>query len=258
MLFSELPNRLADIHGRIGLARDRGGHGQRVRIVAVTKTHGPDAVMAAMAAGISDIGENKVQEAMGKQDALAARAAMTGGIPSIAPEAVSGGPAALRWHLIGHLQRNKVKFLDRFSLFHAVDSARLADAIDQLGQNGETPIDVLLEVNVSGEESKGGFGRDDFAREVERLATAAEAANTGDTRPGLRVCGVMTMAPFDADEATLRHVFAGAREARDICRAAGLPADELSMGMSGDYEVAVEEGATMVRLGTILFGERTP
>jgi pyridoxal phosphate enzyme (YggS family) len=195
--------------------------------VAVTKTHGPDAVLAAMRAGLMDIGENKVQEALGKQDA------------------VKGG-AAPRWHLIGHLQRNKVKFLDRFDLFHAMDSARLADAIAEQGDKRGRPFDALLEVNVSGEASKGGFALADVAREGERLMAKA----------GVRVAGVMTMAPFGADEATLRRVFAGAREAAEILRGAGHPAHELSMGMSGDYEVAAEEGATMVRLGTILFGER--
>lgn len=238
----------------------------------MTKTHGPDAVMAAMAAGLTDIGENRVQEAMGKQDALAGRAAVTGGIATIpAPGTSRAGIGELRWHLIGHLQRNKVKHLDRFGLFHAVDSTRLADAIVEQGRKMGRAFDVLLEVNVSGEVAKGGFDLADLRRECERLARMGMAAPDlgrpgGDSVPvpgtgqggvgGLRVRGVMTMAPLDADEATLRRVFAGARAACETCRAAGHPAYELSMGMSGDYEIAVEEGATMVRLGTILFGER--
>ncbi len=229
MHFPGLVERVAEVRGRIGAAVERGGHGQTVRIVAVTKTHGPEAVTAAVAAGLGHVGENKVQEAIGKQDAL-------------------GGRAGATWHLIGHLQRNKVKYLDRFSLFHAVDSSRLADAIEQFGRKQANPVDVLLEVNVSGEASKGGFEPGELEREVARIGTMR----------GLRVTGVMTMAPLDADEGTLRRVFSGARAARDVCIAAGLPARELSMGMSGDYEIAVEEGATMVRLGTILFGERTP
>lgn len=253
MPFSDLPGRVAEIRGRIDEARKRGGHGQDVRIVAVTKTHGPDAVLAALAAGIPDIGENKVQEAIGKQDSLAGKAAVTGGIPAVQSREVIGqrsgerfeasGP---RWHLIGHLQRNKVKFLDRFSVFHAVDSERLAVAIDEFGRTQAKPVEVLIEVNVSGEESKGGFTLEDIR----------DRSSKFEDRSGMRVAGVMTMAPFDADERTLRSVFSGAREARDVLRAAGLPANELSMGMSGDYEIAVEEGATMVRLGTILFGER--
>lgn len=229
MDFPGLADRVADVRGIIGAAVARAGRGQDVRIVAVTKTHGPEAVSAAVAAGLGDIGENKIQEAVAKQDALV-------------------GMEGATWHLIGHLQRNKVKFLDRFSLFHAVDSSRLADAIDEFGRKRGQPVDVLLEVNVSGEATKGGFGPDELKREAARLAGVA----------GLRVIGVMTMAPFDADESTLRRVFSGARSARDVCVAAGLPARELSMGMSGDYEIAVEEGATIVRLGTILFGERTP
>jgi pyridoxal phosphate enzyme (YggS family) len=230
MHFQALPERVTEIRQKVGAAVARGGHGQTVRIVAVTKTHGPEAVTAAMSAGLHEIGENKVQEAIGKQDVLGAAG------------------AGATWHLIGHLQRNKVKFLDRFALFHAVDSTRLADAIDEFGRKKGSAIDVLLEANVSGEASKGGFSLDEVKREAERLA----AMN------GIRVHGVMTMAPFDADEATLRRVFGGAREAREICRRAGHDASELSMGMSGDFEVAVEEGATMVRLGTVLFGERTP
>lgn len=233
MPFSALPERVAELREKIEAARLRGGHGQRVRIVAVTKTHGPEAVTAAVAAGLTDIAENKVQEAIGKQDGL------RGGFG----EEVKG----VRWHLIGHLQRNKVKFLDRFDLFHALDSARLADEINTFGTKRGKPVDVLLEVNVSGEGTKGGYLLETVRGEAERLAGFA----------GLRVQGVMTMAPFDADEATLRRVFTGARAAREICVTAGLPAGEMSMGMSGDYQVAVEEGATMVRLGTILFGERT-
>jgi pyridoxal phosphate enzyme (YggS family) len=152
----------------------------------------------------------------------------------------------VRWHLIGHLQRNKVKSVDRFALVHSVDSARLADAVAAFGTARAAPVPVLVQVNVSGEASKGGYPLEGFAREADRLAGL----------PGLMVKGVMTIAPEGANEAELRAVFAGARSAGAILAAAGLPAKELSMGMSGDYEIAVEEGATMVRLGTILFGAR--
>jgi hypothetical protein len=139
-----------------------------------------------------------------------------------------------------------VKFLGRFSLLHALDSARLADAVDGFGKERGAPIDALLQVNIAGEETKGGFETSDVEKEGERLRDLG----------GVRIDGVMTMAPFDADEATLRKVFSGARAARDILKKAGHPARELSMGMSGDYALAVEEGATMVRLGTVLFGAR--
>jgi hypothetical protein len=154
--------------------------------------------------------------------------------------------APVRWHLIGHLQRNKVKYLPRFDLLHALDSARLADAVNELGLESGRPVDALVQVNIVGEESKGGIGPADVAAEAEHLSKLG----------GIRVRGVMTMAPLDADESTLRRVFAGARAAREQLRAAGHDATALSMGMSNDFEVAVEEGATYVRLGTILFGAR--
>ena len=226
MPFRDLGERVREVRDRVAAAAARGGHGQTVTIVAVTKTHGPDAVRAAWGAGLRDVGENRVQEALSKM-----------------PEV----EAPLRWHLIGHLQRNKVKFLDRFHLVHSIDSARLADAVQVHGASTGRALDVLVQVNVSGESTKGGFSIEDVAREAERLATL----------DALRVVGAMTMAPFDADDATLRRVFSLAHDARGILAAAGHPATELSMGMSNDYEVAAEEGATLVRLGTVLFGARS-
>jgi pyridoxal phosphate enzyme (YggS family) len=226
MPFPDLPERLREVRARIEAAKGRGGHGQSVSIVAVTKTHGPDAVQAAWDAGLRDVGENRVQEALPKMDAVS--------VP-------------VRWHLIGHLQRNKVKSLDRFALLESLDSSRLADAVHAHAEAAGRRIDALVQVNVVGEETKGGFPPSEWRQEAERLTSLR----------GIHVRGVMTMAPFDADERTLRKVFAGAREAQDIMREAGHDATELSMGMSHDYEVAVEEGATFVRLGTILFGARS-
>jgi len=225
MPFPDLPDRLRDVREKIDLAARRGGHGQAVTIVAVTKTHGADAVQAAWDAGLRDVGENRIQEATPKIDATS--------VP-------------VRWHLIGHLQRNKAKAVARFHLLHSLDSGRLADAIHEIGIAEGRPIDALVQVNVVGEDTKGGFDRASWAYEAERLRGLS----------GVRVRGVMTMAPFDADESVLRTVFSGAREARDVLCAAGHQATELSMGMSNDYEIAVEEGATLVRLGTILFGAR--
>jgi pyridoxal phosphate enzyme (YggS family) len=225
MDFHDLADRLAEVRGRIEAAVSRGGHGQHVTLVAVTKTHGADAVEAAYAAGLHDVGENRVQEARAKMDEVR---------------------VAVRWHLIGHLQRNKVKETARFALVHSLDSARLADAISEFGVSQHRAIDSLVQVSVVGEESKGGFAVADLAAEAERFTR----------RAGVRVTGVMTMAPLEAEERTLRTVFRGAREARDVMIAAGHPASVLSMGMSNDYEIAVEEGATMVRLGTVLFGAR--
>ncbi len=225
MHFRNLPARLADVRGRIGLAVGRGGFGQRVMVVAVTKSHGPEAVRAAFNAGLADVGENRVQEALVKMQAV---------------------DMPVRWHLIGHLQRNKAKHVDKFTLMHSLDSSRLADAVSDVGRQRGSPMDVLLQVNVSGEGTKGGFALSELAGEADRLAGLT----------GVVVRGVMTMAPLDASEKELRRVFRGAREARDVVARAGHPAAELSMGMSNDYEIAVEEGATMVRLGTTLFGAR--
>ena len=226
MPFQHLAERVAEIRARIDAAAARGGHGQLVTIVAVTKSHTPDAALAAWEAGLRDVGENRVQEALAKMDAVA--------VP-------------IRWHLIGHLQRNKVKALPKFELVHSLDSVRLADAVAELGDRIGDPVEVLVQVNSSGESTKGGYPPGELPREADRLAGLT----------GLRVRGVMTIAPLDAGDQVLRSVFAGARTAREVLAAAGHAATELSMGMSGDYEVAVEEGATLVRLGTILFGART-
>jgi pyridoxal phosphate enzyme (YggS family) len=225
MPFPDLPDRLNIVRGHIEEAVKRGGHEQQVTIVAVTKTHGPDAVLAAWDAGLADVGENRVQEALPKMDVVS--------VP-------------VRWHLIGHLQRNKVKALSRFALLHSLDSARLADAAHELGVASGRPVDALVQVNIAGEATKGGFTPAELEIEAERLRS----------RTGLCIRGVMTMAPLDADERTLHQVFAGARAAGDTLRAVGHPAVALSMGMSNDYEIAVEEGATHVRLGTLLFGAR--
>lgn len=225
MPFSDLAERVSEVRDRIRAAVARGGHGQAVRIVAVTKGHGPDAVSAAWAAGLEDVGENRVQEALRKME-------------------VTADP--LRWHLIGHVQRNKVKWVDRFHLVHSLDSPRLADAIHELGAQRSRPLDGLVQINVAGEETKGGYPPSDVEREAERLVGLA----------GICVRGVMVIAPLDADERMLRAVFGGARSARSALASSGHPATELSMGMSNDFEVAVEEGATLVRLGTILFGAR--
>jgi hypothetical protein len=225
MPFPGFADRLADVRRCIADARARGGHGQAVRLIAVTKTHGPEAVELAYSHGIADVGENKVQEAQQKMAAVA--------VP-------------VRWHLIGHLQRNKVKFTAPFALVHGVDSRRLAEELDAFARKRGVVADVLMQVNVSGESTKGGLAPAEWA---------GEAAHWKGLT-GLAVRGVMTMAPFGAPEATLRAVFAGARAARDTLRQSGHPAEELSMGMTEDFPVAVEEGATMVRLGTALFGAR--
>jgi len=225
MRFLDLPERVAEVRGRIDAAAVRGGHGQQVRIVAVTKTFGTEAVTASWQAGLTDVGENRVQEAIAKKRAI---------------------DAPVRWHLIGHLQRNKLKHLPEFDLVHSLDSLRLAEAVDDAAREGERAVAMLVQVNVAGEETKGGFEPSEVSEVAARLAEMS----------GIRICGVMTMAPFDAAEGRLREVFSAARRVRAQLVSAGHAATELSMGMSGDYEIAVEEGATCVRLGTLLFGVR--
>lgn len=225
MPFPGLDRRIVEVRERIAQAARRGGHAQKTTIVAVTKTHGPDAPAAAFEGGVADVGENRVQEAVDKMDRV---------------------EAPVRWHLIGHLQRNKVKSLDKFTLFHALDSARLADAVDHFGVERARPVEVLLQVNPAREVTKGGFDVDEIEQEAERLAGMK----------GIVVRGAMTIARLGADERELRETFGAVRETRQILCDVGHPATELSMGMSNDYELAVEEGATMVRLGSILFGER--
>ncbi len=226
MAFSDLAERVHEVRDRIEAARARGGYGQAVRLIAVTKTHGSDAVNAAAACGITDVGENKVQEALDKMQTAT---------------------AGVRWHLIGHLQRNKAKAAPRFAMVHSLDSVRLAEALQTAAADAGKVQDVLVQVNVAGEEQKFGIA----PHEVEALAVHLSGLSA------LRVAGVMCMAPYTDDESILRKAFSGARVALATVQAAGHgAADELSMGMSGDYEVAVEEGATLVRLGTVLFGAR--
>lgn len=189
-----------------------------VRLIAVSKTHPPETIREALAAGHTEFGENRVQEGIAKLDDLA------------------GSDA--RIHLIGHLQRNKARFAGRFASVQSIDSLRLAEAV---ARQLDAPLDALLEVNVAGEASKHGFDPAELESAFAQIAAL----------PRLRVRGLMTIAPLAADAEQVRPVFRALRELRD---ALGLP--ELSMGMSNDYPVAIEEGATIVRIGRALFGER--
>jgi PLP dependent protein len=219
------------VRERIAAALSRSGRGGDVRVVAVTKGHPLEAVTAAWRAGIRDLGENRVQELAEK------RAAYPPGEP---------GPT---WHLIGHLQRNKVKrALELSDWIQSVDSIRLARELSREAVRADVTVRALVQVNVSGESTKGGF---DAARAVAEIAEVASLEN-------LSVAGLMTIAPFTEDERVLRTTFAATRALLDRCAAEGvaLSGRELSMGMTHDYELAVAEGSTMVRLGTALFGER--
>lgn len=226
MAFPGLADRVRDIRDRISHHQATGGWSHPVRIVAVTKGHGPEAVRAAVEAGLEDVGENRVQEALAKQDQLR--------------------DVTVRWHLIGPLQRNKARHVvGRFVLIQAVDREELAvELARRIGTGARQP--VLLEVNCSGEGQKAG---------VEPAALPG-LLDTIRGLPALEVRGLMTLAELTDDVTRQRRAFALLRELRDRMTAAGHALPELSMGMSGDFGVAVEEGATMVRLGTLLFGER--
>jgi pyridoxal phosphate enzyme (YggS family) len=228
MDFPGLRSSLQTVQDRIRHHQGIGGWTHPVRIVAVTKTHGPEAVRAAYAAGLLDIGENRVQEALAKQDQLR--------------------DLPVRWHLIGTLQRNKVRHaVGRFALIHSVDRSELAEELARRVAPGSRQP-VLVEVNCSGESQKGGVEPAGLPALLERIRGM----------PALQLRGLMTLASLTADVAAQRAAFGRLRTERDRMAAAGYPLPELSMGMSGDYPIAVEEGATMVRLGTLLFGERTP
>lgn len=226
MTFEGLAANLERVRERIARVQAAEGVRQAVEIVAVTKGHPAAAVDAARQAGLADVGENRVQEALGKMEQTAAQ---------------------VRWHLIGHLQTNKAKFVPgRFQLVHSVDSPRLAEALGRAAERAGTVVPVLVQVNVAGETQKGGCA----AAETPDLIAACRGL------AGLDVRGLMTMAPFTDDVAVQRRVFAGLRTVRDAAATGDRPLAVLSMGMSGDFESAVAEGATLLRLGTVLFGER--
>jgi hypothetical protein len=210
------------VQERIAAACDRAGRSpDEVTIIAVSKGFPAAFVEEAVRAGLADIGENRVQEAQSKIDALSER--------GVRP----------RWHLVGHLQTNKVRTaLALFDIIHSVDSLRLAEVVDR---HATRPVPVLIEVNVAGEATKYGFAPDAVATAREKIASL----------PRLEVHGLMTVAPLVSDPQDARPVF---RRLRDLRDALGLR--HLSMGMTDDFEVAIEEGATMVRIGRAIFGPR--
>jgi PLP dependent protein len=227
---SRVREALADVRERVQRALERAGRADDVRVVAVTKGHPPDAAAAALAAGLTILGENRIQELESKVAEL--------------------GRDAAEWHMIGHLQRNKARGgIQLFDWIHSVDSVRLARTLSAEGERAGVRVRGLLQVNVSGEDTKGGFHRDGAAAALGEMAAL----------PGLEIHGLMTMAPWTDDEDVLRATFRRTRDLLEACarqQPAALHGRELSMGMSNDFEIAIEEGATMIRLGTVLFGER--
>jgi len=201
-----------------------------VTLVAVTKTFPPDRIREAVRAGVSDVGENYVQELLSKREALAGE--------------------SVRWHFIGHLQSNKVRYIaDWVTMVHALESVSLALELDARAVRAGRTIDTLVEVNTTGETSKYGVAPDQVLPFVRLL----------EGFKGIRLCGLMTIGPFLPDPEGSRPMFRLLRELRETLgrhRQQNLDPIHLSMGMTGDFEVAVEEGATLLRIGTALFGSR--
>ena len=224
----DLEANLKAVQQRIEAACARAGREPAsVTLVAVTKSQPPEAVCAAAALGLSLFGENKMQEAKAK-------------IPLC--------PGRLRWHMVGHLQSNKCRdAVGLFEMVQSVDSLHLAEELNQRADQAARTLPILLEVNAVGEASKFGYPPEQLLAELAQL----------NALPRLEIHGLMTVPPWALDPEKVRPVFRQMRELKERCeQLLGAPLPHLSMGMTGDFEVAIEEGATMVRIGTALFGER--
>jgi len=231
---SGLRARVEEVRRRVEASAARAGRDPRaVTLVAVSKTHPPALVREAVAAGLRDFGENRVQEAEEKIGELKAEA------------------PGVRWHLIGHLQANKARRAVRlFELIHSVDSPSLVERLERVCvEEGRERLEVLVQVDLAGEASKSGAGESELPALAESLKGCVR----------VRCRGLMTLPPFSEDAELVRPYFRRLRNLRDGLRAGGVfggGAGELSMGMSHDFEAAIEEGATIVRVGTAIFGER--
>jgi hypothetical protein len=220
-------DRLLRVQDRIRAAASRVGRdASSVTLVAVSKAIPLHLIRQGVEAGITILGENRVQEARDK---------------------IAAVPGVARWHLVGHLQSNKAKLaIQLFELIHSLDSLKLAQVLDRHGQELARPVRCLIEVNLGGEESKSGMAEDG----VRPLLEAAAGFHH------LRIEGLMALPPFLPDPEQIRPYFRRLRSLRDKLRDEGFALDELSMGMTHDFEVAIEEGATLVRIGTAIFGPR--
>ena len=223
----DIPTRFEEIRDRMERAMERAGRdASSVKLVAVTKTRSVKEMAIALGAGATDIGENKVQEAEAKKPELQVSA---------------------RWHLVGHLQKNKAKnAVELFDLIHTVDGAAIGERIDRLAAERDKVQPVLVQVDLAGEETKHGLAEEELFPTLERLGE----------RSNLRIDGLMVLPPYFDDPDEVRPYFQRLRELSDDGRERGLTGCELSMGMSDDFEVAIEEGATLIRVGTALFGPR--
>jgi len=224
----DFAERIEEVRRRVAQACERSGRcADEVSLVAVSKTIAPERIVEAAGAGIMVFGENRVQEARQK---------------------ISLCPGHLAWHLIGHLQRNKARIaVELFEMIHSIDSLRLLETVNSICAEKGKSLPVCLEVNVSGERSKSGMAPEELP---DVLACSRDLINVD-------VIGLMTIPPFTEDPEGARPFFRALRELRDRMReSTGFPLDDLSMGMSNDFEIAVEEGSTWIRTGSVLFGPR--
>ncbi len=228
---AQLREGLARVRETIGAAAERSGRSaDSVEIMAVTKGHPLEALQAALEVGVEDLGENRVSELERKRAALA-------------------DDPRPRWHMVGHVQSRKApRIRGTAQVLHSLDSLKLAERFERTAPEAGEPLPVFVQVNTSGEDAKYGFSPEEFRAQIRRILEL----------PSLRVKGLMTMAPYTDDESVLRATFRGLRELQEEAHSTveGYTGHELSMGMSNDFELAVEEGSTMVRLGTVLLGER--
>jgi pyridoxal phosphate enzyme (YggS family) len=230
-VFQTLSERFADVHNRIEAAARRSHRTPgEIALIAISKTHPAESLRDGLKAGITDFGENRVQEAEGK--------------------IIEVGRSAARWHLVGHLQTNKAgRAVKLFDYVHSLDSIDLAERLDRCVAEGRTELQVLIQIDLGGEQTKSGID----PRALPELLTALKGCQR------LRLIGLMTLPPYFENPDCARPYFKTLRELRDELQTQGHFGErtgELSMGMSHDFEVAIEEGATMVRVGSAIFGSR--
>ena len=226
----DIKGNLNKVHERIRTASAKAGCSEDdVLLVAVSKTRTPEEINTAIDAGVTDIGENKVQEIMDKFDAV----------------------KPVRWHMIGHLQTNKVKYIiDKVDLIHSVDSMKLAKEINKRAAQHDKTMDILIQINPAQEESKFGVSLDEVEGLIRQILEECE---------NIRICGLMSVAPIAEDPNDVKVYFDGVKEKFDECSRIDHPRldfQTLSMGMSHDFEVAIEAGSNLVRVGSAIFGER--
>ncbi|TVR23032.1 MAG: YggS family pyridoxal phosphate-dependent enzyme [Anaerolineaceae bacterium] len=243
MIKTSIADNIAEVQANIASACDRAGRSpDDVTLVAVSKRQPLDRVIAAVQAGLVHLGENRIDEAEMRRERI-----------------MAAGGGYLVWHMLGRVEPRRVRYIPRlFQRFHALDSVRLAERLSDLIVAGDLPpFPVWVEVNITGEASKAGFDAHGWAHSATVFAELRTAIGRISHLRGLDLRGLMTLAPYVADMEQTRPVFAGLRHLRDaLTDSLGVPLPDLSMGMTNDYPVAIEEGATTVRVGRAIFGER--